>query len=164
MFHGWVDTTLRWLAFFHFIYVSTSSPTYHVKARGCWNQKRGEKPNPSNQGLYRVQDPLSPSSSKETIREPKPARGNWPHRSVNDPLAAVREAETMNIERTCFSSLTYSNRKNISFAFIWTFSLFLFQITEYWYEFALVMVFLHVHYCIKQWFWSMCLTSSICIA
>ena len=69
-----------------------------------------------------------------------------------------------NFERTCFSSLTYSNRKNISFAFIWTFSLFLFQITEYWSEFALVMVFLHVHYCIKQWFWSMCLTSSICIA
>lgn len=28
-------------------------------------------------------------------------------------------------ERTCFSSLTYSNKKNISFAFIWTFSLFI---------------------------------------
>lgn len=32
MFHGWVDTTLRWLAFFHFTYVSTRSPIYHVKA------------------------------------------------------------------------------------------------------------------------------------
>lgn len=55
-------------------------------------------------------------------------------------------------ERTCFSSLTYSNMKNISFAFIWTFSLSLFLITEYWHEFALVMVFLHVHYCTKQGF------------
>lgn len=27
-----VDTTLRWLAFFHFTYVSTRSPIYHVKA------------------------------------------------------------------------------------------------------------------------------------
>lgn len=28
------------------------------------------------------------------------------------------------IERTCFSSLNYSNKKNISFAFIWTFWVF----------------------------------------
>ena len=84
----------------------------HASYRGCWDclslESKGRKeaklkPDPSNQGLCRGECPLFlPGSSKETIREP--ARGNWPHRSVDNPLVVAREAGTTNSERTCLLS------------------------------------------------------------
>lgn len=103
---------MRWLAFFHFTYVSTRSPIYHVKAsqsQRLLESEGGRETQPLKSRALQSSGSFVSQLLQGDHQRARASKGKLAtHRSVNDPLVAVREAETMNNERTCLLSSVLS--------------------------------------------------------
>lgn len=97
MFHGWVDTTLRWLAFFSFHLCLNKEPHLLCKSKSVTEaagiKSRERNPIPQIKGSTEFSILCVPALPRRPS-ESQSQQGETGHTEV-----AVREEETMNSER-----------------------------------------------------------------